>query len=158
MDIGSVVKMTDKFGAAAVKSAAEMKVAMTTAAITVQTVARAQAPVRTGKLRSSIVYKVNDLRAVIHTGVNYATYVEGGTGMYNSSNPHMIVPKNKKVLASKTNPGFGSATGGGYYIIGKKSQGQKANPFMKRTADMTIPAVRTIFKTVMKEIATNLTR
>lgn len=56
------------------------------AAITVQSKARENAPVDTGRLRSSIAYEIDDaavpLYAEIGTNVAYAPFMEFGTGLF----------------------------------------------------------------------------
>lgn len=121
---------------------AELELALVRSAILIQNIAKGESPTRTGKLRNSIQYKVSGLRAVIGPTVGYGLFVEGGTGIYGPNN-RAITPKNKQVLATKVNPGFGTtANKGGYFIIGKSSKGQKANPFMERTY-ASVPAIVT---------------
>lgn len=124
-----------------------VKTALTTAAIAVQRIARQQAPVRTGRLANSIKYNVNGLTAVIGPTVDYGIYVEMGTGLYGPKG-QPIQPKNGKVLATKYNPGWGSKSKAGYFVIGTFSRGQEANPFMSRTAKMALPEVEGIFSMV----------
>lgn len=133
----------------------EMKMALTKSAIEIQNVARAQAPTRTGKLRNSIMFSVKGLTAIIEPKVDYAVYVEGGTGVYGPSKAP-ISPKNKKVLATKINPGFGKKTKSGYFIIGKTSQGQKANPFFARTYAIAPELVRHNFSEARNNIIRHL--
>lgn len=126
-------------------------------AIEVQNIARGEAPTRTGKLRNSIMFQIHGLTAVISPKVDYAVYVEGGTGLY-GPNKTAIVPKNKKVLATKINPGFGQKTKSGYFIIGKKSSGQKANPFFKRTWAVTPQLVKMNFAGARNDIIRDLAK
>lgn len=114
------------------------------ATIAVQAIARAEAPSRTGKLRASIMYKVEPLRGIVYPTANYAVYIEKGRGT--------VVPVNKKVLASKFNPGWGSKNAAGYYIIGKKSKAVPANPFIKRASDKAKPLVRGLFTVMYNDI------
>ena len=118
--------------------AAQLSTAITKATIAVQSLVKAQAPVRSGKLRSSVSFAVSGLRGIVMTNLNYAVYVEYGTGIWGvgpGAKKQPIVPVNKKVLATKINPGWGSANSGGYFIIGRSSQGQHPNPFFQRAED-----------------------
>lgn len=127
------------------------------ATIATQALARSQAPVKTGRLRSSIQFKVEGLKGVVFTppGMMYAIYVESGTGQYGKYKRD-IIPKTKKVLATKMNPGWGKPSKGGYFIIGKKSKGQKPNPFMKRTKMLAMPQIKVAFKEAEKLIIKEL--
>jgi hypothetical protein len=123
----------------------QIQAALSRASIRVQTTARAMAPVRTGRLRSSIMYKVNDDNtAVVYTPVDYADLVESGSGVY-GPNREPITPTNGKVLATRTNPGWGERNKAGYYIIGRYQAGQQANPFFSRAATASFPLVREEF-------------
>ena len=118
--------------------ATKLNQAINKATIAMQTLIRNEAPHRTGKLRSSVQFLVQGLRGIIYTNLNYAVYVEYGTGIWGvgpGAKKQPIVPVNKKVLATKINPGWGSANSGGYFIIGKSSQGQHPNPFFQRGED-----------------------
>lgn len=144
IDLGSVMKLAEATGSTGINMRAKLLIPLTTSAIAIQGIARTQAPTRTGRLVNSIGYKIKDLTATISPSVKYAGYVEMGTGIYGPKG-EMIVPKQKKVLASKINPGWGSASNG-YYVIGRSSKGQKANPFMARTAELAKPIVEGYFK------------
>jgi hypothetical protein len=118
--------------------------ALTKSAIIVQSIARHNAPVRSGKLRASINYKVNAMTAIITPQVNYAGYVEGGRGE--------VVPVNKRVLATKINPGWGNKTKSGYFIIGKRSKAVAPNPFMHKSEKEAKPLVAEVFLGRLREI------
>jgi HK97 gp10 family phage protein len=75
----------------------ESKEATRRTGIRVQNEARRRAPVDTGRLRSSIVHRVEErgtrfYDVSVGTNVNYAEDVEKGT------RPHRIYPRNKKAL------------------------------------------------------------
>lgn len=55
---------------------------LTKAAIVIQNSAIKRVPVDTGRLRSSIVYRIKPREAIIGTNVKYAAFVEFGTGIY----------------------------------------------------------------------------
>lgn len=145
IDITSVFKLASLLAVAG--GDALIKGSLEAAAIAVQGIARQQAPVKTGRLVNSIGYKVKGLEATISPKVGYGIFVEMGTGLYGPKG-HLIEPKQSKVLATKQNPGFGKSTSGGYYIIGKYSRGQEANPFMERSAHLAMPVVEGIFQMV----------
>ena len=114
------------------------------ATIAVQSAAMQQAPVGKGTLRNSIKYQVKDLTGTVFTTLNYAEYVERGTGLFGPYH-QMIVPKTAKVFATKINPGWGTKTAAGYYIIGTTSKGMHANPFFDRARVLGQKEVNTIF-------------
>lgn len=144
-NLGDITKLSEGMGKSYLQMGAEMKVALNIAAIGIQKIARLEAPTKTGRLVNSINYKVTGLKATIGPSVKYGIYVETGTGIYGPTGTP-IVPKSKKVLATKQNPGFGEAKGG-YYIIGRSSKGQKANPYMQRTANKSGIIIQEAFKT-----------
>lgn len=53
----------------------------------IQTHAKSICPVRTGKLQESISHEATENEAVIYTDVEYAPYVEYGTGIYSELTP-----------------------------------------------------------------------
>jgi len=78
----------------------------------------ARAPVRTGRLRQSIEIKVATNKVIIGPNTEYAAYVEFGT------KPHVILPKNKKVLVFNM---------GGQKVFASKVNhpGTKAQPYVR---------------------------
>ncbi len=54
------------------------------ACILVENDAKRNAPVNTGNLRNSITHKVDGTEGVVGTNVEYAPYVEFGTGLFSS--------------------------------------------------------------------------
>ena len=52
------------------------------AAILVENEAKKKAPVGTGELRRSITHSIDDLTASVGTNLEYAPYVEFGTGLF----------------------------------------------------------------------------
>lgn len=122
-----------------------VKATLFKSAITTQGIARLQAPVKTGRLRNSIDVIVKDTKAVIFTNVKYGVYVHQGTGIYGPQR-QPIVPVKKKIMATTSNPGWGTKNAAGYYIIGKSVKGQKANPFMERASKIAAPLVLAEFR------------
>lgn len=132
VDTSDIMKQINVLGANPKLVEAELLLALNKSSVQIQNMARGQAPVRTGKMRNSINFQIHGLTSIIAPNVKYATFVEGGTGIY-GPNHKAITPKKASVLATKINPGWGTANKSGYFIIGKSSKGQKANPFMQRT-------------------------
>lgn len=104
--------------------------------------AKREAPVDTGRLRSSITTEQEGWnRVVVGTNVEYAEAVEFGTP------PHVIEPKEKKALAF---------TVGGKRVVVKRVNhpGTKARPFLRRAFRKHFPAtfaklwVRTVKKRI----------
>lgn len=152
MDLGDITTLGKNLGLERAEAIARIETALNLAAIATQGIARSQAPTRTGRLVNSIGYKIRGLTAVISPNVTYAGYVEMGTGIY-GVNHQNITPKNSKVFATKVNPGFGSASKSGYFIIGRSSKGQKPNPFMERSAALAKPIVEGYFKTTLRNFS-----
>jgi hypothetical protein len=137
--------LKEKWHGLPVSLKAMTKTTLFKAAVTTQNIARLETPVKTGRLRNSISIALTDNKAVVFTKVNYGVYVHQGTGIYG---PHRapIIPKQKKIMATTKNPGWGTRNKAGYYIIGKSVKGQRPNPFMKRAALMSRPLVIAEFK------------
>lgn len=57
---------------------------LTQACMLVESSAKEKCPVNTGNLRNSITYEINDNVGIVGTNVEYAPYVEFGTGLYSS--------------------------------------------------------------------------
>ena len=155
IEIPELAVFQERWAALPVTMKTEITAALTRSAINTTTIAKAFAPVRTGKLRSSIFYKVSGLTALVYTKLNYADWVEKGTGIY-GPNKQTIVPVQQKVLATRTNPGWGSKNAAGYYIIGKSQSGQRPNPFFSRAAVSATPQVIEEFRTLGQAIINSL--
>jgi Bacteriophage HK97-gp10, putative tail-component len=99
---------------------------LTRRAIRVQNVARVLCPVDHGRLRASITYQIvaspTGLVARIGSNVEYARYVEEGTGIYG---PHQtpIVPVNASVLVFTPK----GATGP---VFARSVKGMKPRPYL----------------------------
>jgi HK97 gp10 family phage protein len=95
-----------------------------------------EAPSATSNLRGSIQMDLHPMSAEIYPTAKYAPYVNFGT------KPHVIEPKNGKVLAFKS---------GGKLIFARKVNhpGTKANPFMERTVEKVTERVGQIFQKVV---------
>jgi len=58
--------------------------ALNKACLTVMNSAKEKVPVDTGNLRNSITYEVDGNEGIVGTNVEYAPYVEFGTGLFSS--------------------------------------------------------------------------
>lgn len=61
-----------------------IKEALTKACLIVEDAAKEKAPVNTGALRNSITYEVMGNEGIVGTNLEYAPYVEFGTGLFSS--------------------------------------------------------------------------
>ena len=73
---------------------AALKKSLETAASLVERSAREKAPKDTGALRRSIRSKVEGLEGIIYTPLEYAPYIEYGTGLFAEGNGRKDVPWN----------------------------------------------------------------
>jgi len=104
-------------------------------------VARTSCPVKTGHLQSSITHEITkatntEVEGRVGSNVEYAPYVELGTGIY-GPNKTPIRPKTKKVLAwvsrgprPTTPAGWKQASAEGRAVFAKETRGQKPKPFL----------------------------
>lgn len=65
-----------------------------TAALVVERSAKQKAPKDTGALRRSITSKVEGLEGIVYTPLEYAPYIEYGTGLFAEGNGRKDVPWN----------------------------------------------------------------
>ena len=73
---------------------AALKKSLETAVLLVERSAREKAPKDTGALRRSIRSKVEGLEGIIYTPLEYAPYIEYGTGLFAEGNGRKDVPWN----------------------------------------------------------------
>lgn len=71
-----------------------LKKNLETAALLVERSAKQKAPKDTGALRRSITSKVEGLEGIIYTPLEYAPYIEYGTGLFAEGNGRKDVPWN----------------------------------------------------------------
>ncbi len=102
------------------------------ACLVVEASAKSKAPVKTGNLRSSITHKVTPLamEGVIGTAIDYAPYVEVGTGIYSTMG--------------------GGRQGGWVYVDasgqGHHTMGSRPQPFLKPAVDSNLSAIMKCFE------------
>ena len=102
------------------------------ACLVIERSAKASAPVKTGNLRSSITHRVNQfgLEGVVGSTIDYAPYVEIGTGVYSSM-------------------GGGRKGGWVYYdAAGERhfTMGSHPHPFLKPAMDHNLSAIMKCFE------------
>ena len=73
---------------------AALKKSLETAALLVERSAKEKAPKDTGALRRSIRSKVEGLEGIVYTPLEYAPYIEYGTGLFAEGNGRKDVPWN----------------------------------------------------------------
>ena len=144
--IPNLLALQERFIAFPSNYATILEKTLTKAAIQTQSILMSQVPVKTGRLRQSIGYIVKGSQAVVSVdpALKYAAMVEGGTGMF-GTHASPIEAKSGSVMATKINPGWGSANAQGYFVIGAYQKGQEANPFMVRTKAMAFPIILATF-------------
>lgn len=113
-------------------------------AIYIQSQARGNAPVDTGRLRNSIgVEEPSDRQRIIGANTDYAEYVETGT------RPHFPPPAALEGWAARH--GFGP--GGGFMVARAISRsGTKAQPYMRPAAEAGETFVKSLIPTLAAEI------
>lgn len=109
--------------------------AMTNACLIVERYAREGAPVDTGRLRASITHEIRhegtDTIGVVGSNVEYAPWMEEGTGVFGSGNPHWPPGDALEVWAKRH--GFSS----GYQVaaaIGRRG-GLQGRKFLQKAFD-----------------------
>lgn len=95
--------------------------------------AKLLAPVDTGALRNSISHKVDDMECYIGTNMEYAPYVEYGTGVY--------------YQGGRQTPWVYKASDGNFYM----TKGQRAQPFLKPSVANHINQYKSILEDALKE-------
>lgn len=108
--------------------------ALEKACVGVEGAAKRRAPVRTSNLRNSITHDVQELTGYIGTNVEYAPYVEIGTGIYSSQGNGRQTPW--------------------IYIdpsTGEKvfTRGSHPHPFLKPAVDENISAIEQCFEGII---------
>jgi hypothetical protein len=92
-----------------------------------------------GNLRQMISKRTSGLFGEVVSGAKYSIYVHGGT------NPHPIEVKSKRVLANKrTGQVFGTRV---------NHPGTKANPFLARAVQDSLPEIKYFFAKALENIA-----
>ncbi len=76
LNLDSLISKLDKL------SSAELEEALNKACILVENDAKRKCPVDTGQLRQSITHTINGATGIVGTNVEYAPYVEYGTGIF----------------------------------------------------------------------------
>ena len=124
--------------AANIKKAAEIDVPMAlakgleNACLIVVGSAKSKAPVQTGALRSSISHKVSQgsMEGVVGSTIEYAPYVEVGTGIYSTQGG-----------GRQGGWRYVDASGEGHFTMGSRPQ-----PFLKPAMDTNLSAIMRCFE------------
>lgn len=110
---------------------AELKKSLETAALLVERSAREKAPKDTGALRRSIRSKVEGLEGIVYTPLEYAPYIEYGTGLFaEKGNGRKDVPWNYQDDKGKWH----------------STSGLKPHPFMRPSLDENRQKILEILK------------
>ena len=121
----------------------ETKIALKKSTFLLEAGSKREAPVDTGRLRSSIVSVVNPLVGTVTPTVKYALSVHEG------SKAHDIRPKKAKTLRYKS---------GGRIVFARKVRhpGTRSNPFMDRALRKGIAGVVRLFDRALERIVNML--
>lgn len=95
------------------------------ACIVVQDAAKVKCPVDDGQLRQSITYKIEECKGIVGTDVEYAPYVEYGTGIYATQG------------GGRTTPWVYQDAKGEYHT----TRGMKAQPFLMPAAEENLQEI-----------------
>ena len=115
------------------------------AAFVVEANMKQKAPVDTGRLRSSVVTKIEALRSTVGPTVTYAPFVEFGT------RPHWAPRGALQPWASRH--GFGAGAKGDWlvrFIISKR--GTKPHPFAAPAAKKSVPEIKGLLQVLLQDI------
>lgn len=107
----------------------DIKQALTKCAYLVENAAKENCPVDTGRLRNSITHDVIGEEAIIGTNVEYAPYVEFGTGLFNDE-------------GRKDVPWTYQSADGTWH----STSGQKPQPFLEPALDDNLGEISRILK------------
>ena len=114
-----------------ISSDANIEEALGTCCAVVEKSAKQKAPKDTGALRRSISSKVEDNQGIVFTPLEYAPYVEYGTGLFAESGGRKDVPWNYQDDEGKWH----------------STSGQKPQPFMRPALEEN----KTLIKQILKE-------
>lgn len=113
-----------------ISSNANIEEALGTCCAVVEKSAKQKAPKDTGALRRSITSKVEDNKGIIFTPLEYAPYVEYGTGLFAESGGRKDVPWNYQDDEGKWH----------------STSGQKPQPFMRPALEENKQLIKQILK------------
>ncbi len=133
IDIPQLKQLQAALLKAADSTSIELNTAIKKSAIFIQGQAAREAPVDTGRLRSSIGVQLLPLKAVVSPKVDYAIYIHQGT------RPHF--PPIRAIQTWAVRHGISPYA----LALAISRRGTKANPFMKRAAESSKESVRMFF-------------
>lgn len=123
-----VSKNLDKFIEKVLPQALEQ--GLRQACIIVQDAAKVKCPVDDGQLRQSITYEIEGTKGIIGTNVEYAPYVEYGTGIYATQG------------GGRTTPWVYKDAKGNFHT----TRGMKAQPFLMPAAEENVKEIEQCFE------------
>lgn len=131
----------------------ELKDAIMKTALSVESKAKAHAPIRHGLLRGSIHTQgpflvSNDIEAKVGTNLHYSVYQEYGTGIYGKEK-RPITPKRGKFLAWKKN---------GKWILARSVRGVKGKFYFKQAKEESQPLMVKYMQEALGNIISFLAR
>ena len=129
MSIDKIILKLDKLGNVSVNEALEK------ACLVVENTAKEKVPVDTGNLRNSITHTVEDNVGTVGTNVEYAPYVEFGTGLFSSQGDGRQTPWR-----------YQSANGSWH-----TTSGQNPQPYLQPALQSNRKRIQEIFKEAIKE-------
>jgi HK97 gp10 family phage protein len=106
--------------------------ALTNSALLVEASAKSKAPVQTGELRSSITHQVDGNEAIVGSNLEYAPYVEKGTGIYGEN--------------GRQTPWTYQSADGEWHT----TQGQRPKPFLEPAVEESKSAILEQFRIILK--------
>lgn len=117
-------------------------------AVIVNTMTREAPQGDTKQLHSAhnIAMEYKPIQMTIYPKMEYAKYVNFGTGIYGPKKAP-ITPKNAKFLAFRYK---------GNWVFTKSVKGSKPNPFVERTVERSENNINMIFDSVMTKIVNNI--
>lgn len=136
IEIEGLERLRDYFKSAPKRVKQELDRASKRSALRVQREARQQAPVDTGRLRSSIALKLLSFGAEIWPKAKYGLWVHEGTGVHARNG------------GGRTKPWVYKRSDGRFV----RTIGTKANPFMERAAKLSEPLVRQEFEDAIERV------
>lgn len=116
-------------------SLTELQQALGKACALVERTAKQKAPKDTGALRRSITSKVEDTQGIVFTPLEYAPYVELGTGLFAESDGRMDVPWHYQDDKGEWH----------------STSGQKPQPFMRPALNENREEILRIIKGALKQ-------
>jgi hypothetical protein len=123
------------------RAAALLSEGILKATIYTEGVIKKDTPVKTGRLKASWAHKTSATQGTVGTNVNYAQFVEYGTGIYIGRG--RIHPRSARALAFNI---------GTTHLVRGSIKGQKGQFFVERAVESARPQIVSIIDGEMKKI------